>query len=80
MDHEAIQNKLTEVLHSVFQDDTIILNDEFSADDIEAWDSMNHIVLIMEIEKVFSVKFSNADLAGLENIGDLINLIKRYKT
>jgi acyl carrier protein len=50
-------------------------NSHTSADDIEGWDSLTHVNLIVAVESGFSVKFSLKEMAGLRNVGDMIDLI-----
>lgn len=76
MTRDEINQTLTTVFHGVFSDDSIVLDDDMTADDYEPWDSLNHIMLIIETERAFKTKFSNAEIARLANVGDLISLIE----
>lgn len=69
-----IRKKLQEVFCDVF-DDEIEIFDEMTAKDIEDWDSLMHIQLIIAIEKAFRVKFSAQEVAQVNNVGDFIQLI-----
>ena len=57
MNREELKNQLTEIYHEVFDDASIILKDSMTADDIEGWDSLTHLRLIMQIEKTYEIKF-----------------------
>jgi acyl carrier protein len=46
-----------------------------TADDVEEWDSLSHVRLIVALERKFRVKFSNAEIESLKNVGDLVHLI-----
>jgi acyl carrier protein len=70
-----IQTQLTEVFHDIFDDDTIKLTRETTAEDIEEWDSFNHINLIVATETKFKIKFRAAETEELRNVGALIDLI-----
>jgi acyl carrier protein len=70
-----IQSELTAVFHDVFQDPSMILRDDLTAADVDSWDSLTHIHLIIAVERAFRVKFSLADISGLKNVGQLIALI-----
>ena len=70
-----IREKLQEVFCDVFDDEDIVLSDEMTADDIEDWDSLAHIQLIVAAEKAFSVKFSTAEVQRMKNVGEFIILI-----
>jgi acyl carrier protein len=76
MDDIYIYERLTQVLMDVFDDDTIKATPQLSAKDVDGWDSLTHIRLILTIEKVFNVKFTTSEIGKLENVGDLVALIK----
>ena len=67
--------ELQEIFRSVFDDDSLIINRETTADDIEDWDSLAHIELVSNIEKKFSVKFTMVEVMSLENVGEFLDLI-----
>ena len=54
----------------------IKLNDETSADDIEEWDSLSHIQIIVAIEKAFGIKFSSQEMITWKNVGDMVDCIQ----
>jgi acyl carrier protein len=76
MDAADIYAKLTTVFEDVFDDDAITLTSGLSARDVDGWDSLTHIRLIVTVEKAFKVKFSTPEIGKLENVGDLVALIK----
>ncbi len=78
MNQDEIINSLNKVFTELF-DEEIELSIETTADDVDDWDSLNHMNLILKIEEVFEVKFSNKQVAGLQNIGDLVSLIIEKK-
>lgn len=71
-----IQARLTQVFRDVFGDDELMLAPEFTADDIDGWDSLSHIRLILSTQKAFGVKFSPSETGRLKNVGELIALIR----
>lgn len=73
---EEIYSRLNEVFKEVFDDKNIVINDETTADDIEDWDSLEHINLIVAIENEFGVKFSMGETTSLKNVGEMATLIK----
>jgi acyl carrier protein len=75
MNNDTILKQLNEIFIDVFDDDEINIEMGTSAEDIDEWDSVMHISLILEIENVFSVKFSSSEIAALKNVGDLANLV-----
>jgi acyl carrier protein len=76
MDEPQIYARLTEVFQDVFDEDSIQLTSELSAKDVDGWDSLAHIRLILTIEKAFKIKFSTSEIGKLENVGDLVTMIK----
>jgi acyl carrier protein len=76
MDEAQIYVRLTEVFEDVFDEDSINVTPELSAKDVDGWDSMTHIRLLLTVEKAFKVKFSTSEIGKLENVGDLVKLIK----
>ena len=73
---DPIYEKMTGIFHDVFDDDSIVLTPELTADDVDEWDSLNHVRLILTVQKAFDIKFSAAQTASLKNVGDLVDLIR----
>jgi acyl carrier protein len=67
---------LTDVFREVFDDDELVLRPEMTADDVEGWDSMVNIRLMLAVERAFKVSFSASQIASLKNVGDLAELIR----
>jgi acyl carrier protein len=78
MDEAQIYSRLTEIFEDVFDEDSIKITPELSAKDVDGWDSLTHIRLILTIEKAFKIKFSTSEIGRLENVGDLVSLIKAH--
>jgi acyl carrier protein len=76
MDEPQIYARLREIFESVFDGESIRLTPELSAKDVEGWDSLTHIRLILTVEKAFKVRFSTSEVGKLEDVGDLVALIK----
>jgi len=76
MDDSQIYARLAEIFEDVFDEDSIELTPDLSAKDVDGWDSLTHIRLILMIEKIFKIKFSTSEISKLENVGDLVALIK----
>lgn len=72
-----VKNELQSVFRDVFDDDSIELFNEMTAADIEDWDSLSHVQLIVAIEKYFKLKFGTGDIMNLKNVGEMIALIER---
>jgi len=76
MDEAAIYGKLSGIFEDVFDDDSIELKPELTAKDVDGWDSLTHIRLILTVERAFKIKFSTSEIGKLQNVGELVNLIK----
>ena len=75
MTREEVFQKLNNVFQDVFDDDTIVVRDETTAADIEDWDSLEHINLMVAIEKDFGMRFNMAEVTGLKNVGEMVDVI-----
>ncbi len=75
MAQQNINERLNEVFRNVFDDDEIIVDRETTADDIEDWDSLEHIRLIGAVEREFGVKFSMKEVSTMKNVGEMIDII-----
>ncbi len=70
-----IMPRLTAVFRDVFDDDSIVITPNTTADDIDDWDSIEHITLIGAVEDEFGVKFRMGEVSGMKNVGEMINII-----
>lgn len=70
-----IKTRLQNVFRDVFDDEKIELFDEMSAKDIEEWDSLTHIQLIVAVENEFKLRFKTAEISELKNVGEFIKLV-----
>jgi acyl carrier protein len=77
MDAVEIKAKLTPLFRDVFANDDIIAQEDLSAKDVEGWDSLSHINMIVAVEKTFKVRFTTREVSSLKKVGDLIDLIKQ---
>ena len=75
MDIGDINLRLQKVFRENFDDENLEIKDEMSSDDIEDWDSLSHISLIVSTEDEFNIKFTPNEIEELRNIGDFKNLI-----
>jgi acyl carrier protein len=73
--NNATMEKINEVFRSVFDDDDLTVGRETTAADVEGWDSVMHVTLLINMEKAFGMKFSSSAVAGLKSVGDLADLI-----
>ena len=80
MDQNEIFADVQQIFRDNFDDDSLVITRETCADDIEDWDSLEQINLLTAMEKKFGLKFRLEDVRGLENVGDLLDLITRLKS
>ena len=75
MTEAEVIKALTPVFHDVFDDDSIALSPELTANDIEGWDSQTHVMLTVAAEQRFGIKFRTAELESLRNVGHFAQVI-----
>lgn len=75
MTREIIREELESIFRDVLDDVSIFLSDATVAEDIEEWDSINHIQLIVRIEKRFKIRFKAAEIQSWESVGEIIDSI-----
>ncbi len=76
MEETQIYTRLTELFEDVFDEDSVKLTPDVSAKDVDGWDSLTHIRLMLTVEKAFKIKLSTSEIGKLQNVGDLVALIK----
>jgi acyl carrier protein len=76
VDEAQIYERLTQLFQDIFDNDSISVTPELSAKDVDGWDSVTHIRLMLTVEKAFRIKFSTSEIGNLKNMGDLVTLIK----
>jgi acyl carrier protein len=77
MDEPAVWDRLTRIFRDMFEDDDIEIGPGTTAEDIEDWDSLMHIQLLVAIEQEFKIRFNTGEVAGLNNVGEMVDLILR---
>ena len=75
MTHEAILEKLNEIFQDIFDDDSLVITETTTANDVEDWDSIEHINLIDAVEKEFGMKFKMQEVSGMKNVGEMVQII-----
>jgi acyl carrier protein len=76
MERQTIFEKLNEIFIDVLDLDEVELTDATNANDIEEWDSLSHIQLIVAIEKSFGIKFTSLEIMKWKNVGEMVNSIE----
>jgi acyl carrier protein len=76
MERQEIFRQLKEIFIDVLDLDEVELTDATTANDIEEWDSLSHIQLIVAIEKNFGIKFTSLEIMKWKNVGEMVNTIE----
>ena len=75
MERDAVVRRLTTIFQETFEDDGIVLHDAMTAADLDDWDSLQHIVLVLAIEREFTLKLNPAEVGKLANVGKMVDLL-----
>ncbi len=73
MEMESIQDQVQDIFRDILDQESLTLTSATTASDVDGWDSLTHIQLIVAIEKRFKVKFSSKEILSWKNIGELLN-------
>jgi acyl carrier protein len=77
MEKAEVYSKLTGVFRDVFDEDDLTLTPQTTADDVDSWDSLSHIRLVLAVSRAFGVKFSASEIGNLKNVGEFADLIEK---
>ncbi|MCR5711608.1 MAG: acyl carrier protein [Prevotella sp.] len=75
MERDDILAKVQEVFRDELEVEDLVLTDETTADDVEEWDSLSHVQLVVALEKAFGIKFTSREILSWDNVGDLVDCI-----
>ena len=76
MNKNNIKEKLQNVFVDVFDDEDLRISNSTNSDDIEEWDSLNHIALVLSIEKCFNIRFMTGEVLLLKDVGEMVQLLE----
>jgi acyl carrier protein len=76
MDNKEILGQVQDVFQDILDNDAIVLTDHTTANDVDDWDSLTHIQLVVSIEKHFKIKFTSKEILSWKNVGEMIDDIK----
>lgn len=77
MTEEQVYAKLTAIFREVFEDASLVATPAMTAGDVERWDSLTHVDMVMMVEEAFGVRLPLRDIAGLKCVGDLARLLSK---
>lgn len=76
MNREEIVAKVQEIFKDILEEEEIELKDNTTANDVDNWDSLTHILLVVAIEKAFNIKFTSKEILSWKNVGEMIDSIQ----
>jgi acyl carrier protein len=76
MEFNEILAEVTEIFKDILDNDKLVIDAKSSAADVEEWDSLSHIHIVVAIEKKYKIKFTTAELKNMKNVGNLVELIQ----
>jgi acyl carrier protein len=76
MKKNDILSAVQDIFRDVLDEESICLSEETTANDVEGWDSLTHIQLIVAIEKQFKIKFTSKEILSWKNVGEMIDCIQ----
>ncbi len=75
MTREELFDGVQDIFRDIFDEDDMVIEDKTNSDDVEEWDSLNHINLVSAIEKEFKIKFALGELMTLKDVGAMVDLM-----
>ena len=75
MTREELFDRVQDIFRDIFDEDDMVIEDKTSSNDVEEWDSLNHINLVSAIEKEFEIRFALGELMELKDVGAMIDLM-----
>lgn len=75
MSKEDILKRVNKVFWEVFGDESLVINKETTASDVEGWDSLRHITLMESVEEEFDMRFNMVEVNGMKNVGEMVDII-----
>jgi acyl carrier protein len=76
MEEIALRSQIQQVFRDVFGLTDLVIYDSMTASDVEEWDSLTHINLVVALERSFKIKFTTGEISNLRNVGELTSLIR----
>jgi acyl carrier protein len=80
MERQEILSQVQDIFRDHLEDDSIVLADETTANDVEGWDSLMHLQLIVAVENHFKIKFTSREILQWKNVGEMVSsIVKRLE-
>ena len=76
MEASEIIERITPIFRDILEDDDLVLTKELTANDVESWDSLSHVRLIVTIEQDLGIRFDLSEASSAKNVGDLLEQVK----
>ena len=76
--NENIRNRLNNIFRDVFDDEKIEIFEEMTAEDIDEWDSLMHVTLVLAVEKEFDIRLNASEIGKLQNVGTMLILLEKH--
>lgn len=77
MDNQEILHTITGILRDILQQPDLVVSEQTTADQVARWDSINHVNILMTVERTFKVRFSLGEIKQLRNVGEMVALVKK---
>jgi len=77
MERIEIMSQVETIFRTVLKNESVVLSDETTAEDVPGWDSLTHVVLISEIEKHFGIRFSIREMLSWKTVGKMLDCIQK---
>lgn len=77
MERAEVLSQVETIFRTVLKNETVVLADETTAEDVPGWDSLTHVVLISEIEKHFGIRFSIREMLSWKTVGKMVDCIQK---
>lgn len=72
----TVLDRLNDVFQEVFEDDELVIERNLTANDIDDWDSLTHVSLVLAVEREFDIRLSSSEVTSLKDVGQFIDLIE----
>ena len=74
---DNIKESVQEIFRDIFDESELTISENTTSDDIDEWDSLNHINIVSAIEKQYKIKFALGELQSMKNVGEMLHLISK---